>query len=83
MRMVGGAAGWLAAVLAAGSAAAWSQSASYVNFEHHPVRALALSPDRRLLAVAHTAEARVLFFDVTGPSPVPAGSVAVGTTRWR
>lgn len=79
MRMVGGAAGWgLAAVLAAGSAAAWSQSASYVNFEHHPVRALALSPDRRLLAVAHTAEARVLFFDVTGPSPVPAGSVAVG-----
>lgn len=50
----------------------------YVNWENHPIRAVDLSPDRRLLAVAHTADNRVQFFDVREDVPVPAGSVVVG-----
>ena len=50
----------------------------HVNWENHPVRALDLSPDGRLLAVAHTADHRVLFFDVSGDTPQPVGSVPVG-----
>ncbi|MEM9532703.1 MAG: hypothetical protein AAGA23_17425 [Pseudomonadota bacterium] len=52
--------------------------AEYVNWENAPVRALDLSPDGRLLAVAHTADARVQLFDVTAGLPVYAGSLLTG-----
>lgn len=51
----------------------------FVNFENHPVHALDLSPDRGLLAVAHTADARVQLIDVSQDEPVPVGHVVVGT----
>jgi YVTN family beta-propeller protein len=50
----------------------------YVNWENHPVHALDLSPDRSLLAVAHTADQRVQFFDVSQATPVAVGHVLVG-----
>lgn len=50
----------------------------FVNFENHPVHALDLSPDRKLLAVAHTADARVQLIDVSQAEPVPVGHVVVG-----
>ena len=50
----------------------------FVNWENHPVHALALSPDRTLLAVAHTADGRVQFYDVSAGEPVAAGHVVVG-----
>lgn len=50
----------------------------HVNWENHPIRAVDLSPDRTLLAVAHTADNRVQFFDVREAEPVPAGHVVVG-----
>jgi YVTN family beta-propeller protein len=50
----------------------------FVNWENHPVHALDLSPDRTLLAVAHTADARVQLFDVTTGEAIPVGHVAVG-----
>ena len=37
-----------------------------MNWENHPVHALDLSPDRSLLAVAHTADNRVQLFDRAG-----------------
>jgi YVTN family beta-propeller protein len=50
----------------------------FVNWENHPVHALDLSPDRRLLAVAHTADQRVQLFDVSSGGPVAVGHVVVG-----
>ncbi|HVF34444.1 MAG TPA: hypothetical protein VND91_03915, partial [Candidatus Saccharimonadia bacterium] len=50
----------------------------YVNWENHPAHALDLSPDRQLLAVAHTADQCVQFFDVASGEPVAAGHVVVG-----
>lgn len=50
----------------------------HVNWENHPVHALDASPDRSLLAVAHTADARVQFFDVREGVARPAGHVLVG-----
>ena len=50
----------------------------HVNWENHPVHALDLSPDRRLLAVAHTADQRVQLFDVSTGAPVAVGHVVVG-----
>ncbi len=50
----------------------------YVNWENHPVRALDLSPDRRLVAVAHTADQRVQLFDVSADVPAAVGHVVVG-----
>lgn len=50
----------------------------FVNWENHPVHALDLSPDRRLLAVAHTADQRVQLFDVSTGTPVSIGHVVVG-----
>ncbi len=50
----------------------------FVNFENHPIRALDLSPDGRLLAVAHTADQRVQLFDVSTGSAVAVGHVQVG-----
>ncbi|MEM9301885.1 MAG: hypothetical protein AAGE01_07225 [Pseudomonadota bacterium] len=59
-----------------GSAAA--AQVPHVNWENHPTRALDLSPDRRTLAVANSADARVQLFDVSEGSPVPIGHVKVG-----
>jgi YVTN family beta-propeller protein len=62
-------------------AAVWSAHAAdlpYVNFENHPIHALDLSPDRSLLAVAHTADQRVQLFDVSSGTPVSIGHVVVG-----
>ncbi|MDZ4813288.1 MAG: hypothetical protein SGI99_11840 [Pseudomonadota bacterium] len=50
----------------------------FVNWENHPIHALDLSPDGRLLAVAHTADQRVQFFDVSSGMPVSIGHVVVG-----
>ncbi|MCB1610480.1 MAG: hypothetical protein KDI60_01665 [Xanthomonadales bacterium] len=50
----------------------------FVNWENHPIHALDLSPDRTLLAVAHTADQRVQFFDVSQAVPVSVGHVVVG-----
>ncbi len=50
----------------------------YVNWENHPVHALDLSPDRRVLAVAHTADQRVQLFDVSSGQAVAIGHVVVG-----
>jgi len=51
----------------------------FVNWENHPVHALDLSPDRRVLAVAHTTDQRVQLFDVTRGDAEPIGHVLVGT----
>jgi YVTN family beta-propeller protein len=64
-------------VAAAGSANA--ADLPFVNWENHPVHALDLSPDRNLLAVAHTADARVQLFDVSEAEPVSVGHIVVGT----
>ena len=50
----------------------------FVNWENHPIHALDLSPDGRILAVAHTADQRVQFFDVSSGTPVSIGHVVVG-----
>jgi len=50
----------------------------YLNFEHHPIHALDLSPSRQVLAVAHTADQRVQLFDVTQGKAVATGHVVVG-----
>lgn len=50
----------------------------HVNFEHHPIRALDLSPDGRQLAVVHGADRRVQLFDLRGGLPRPDGHVTVG-----
>ncbi len=50
----------------------------FVNWENHPVRPIALSPDATLLAVAHTADNRLQLFDVSEGMPVAAGHVVVG-----
>lgn len=50
----------------------------FVNFENHPIRALDLSPDRRLLAVAHSADQRVQLFDISTGAAVAVGHVQVG-----
>jgi YVTN family beta-propeller protein len=63
-------------VAAAGSANA--VDLPFVNWENHPVHALDLSPDRKLLAVAHTADARVQLFDVSEAEPVSIGHIVVG-----
>lgn len=55
-----------------------SAEVPHVNWENHPVHPVDLSPDGTLLAVAHTADARLQLFDVTTGRPTPAGSVAVG-----
>jgi len=50
----------------------------FVNWENHPIRALDISPDGRVLAVAHTADQRVQLFDISSGAPVAAGHVVVG-----
>jgi len=66
-------------LLAASASAASAVDLPFVNWENHPVHALDLSPDRKLLAVAHTADARVQLFDVSEAEPVSVGHVVVGT----
>ncbi|MDJ0653792.1 MAG: WD40 repeat domain-containing protein [Xanthomonadales bacterium] len=51
---------------------------AHVNWENHPVNGLDISPDGRLLAVAHTADHRVQLFDISEGRAVPAGHVRVG-----
>lgn len=51
---------------------------AFVNFENHPIRALDLSPDRRLLAVAHSADQRIQLFDISIGAPIAVGHVQVG-----
>ena len=55
-----------------------SSEVPHVNWENHPTRALAVSPDNKLLAVAHTAEHRVYFFNIELGYPVAVGNVRVG-----
>ncbi len=50
----------------------------YVNFENHPIHALDLSPNRQLLAVAHTADQRVQLLDVSTGQPLRFGHVLTG-----
>lgn len=75
------------AIVVGATAPAHAADLAYVNWENHPVHALDLSPDRTLLAVAHTADQRVQFFDVGSGEPVAAGHVVVGvdpvSVRWR
>ena len=67
---------WLLGLALAPSAS--GQELPFVNWENHPVHALDLNPERTILAVAHTADARVQLFDVTGLEPLAIGHVAVG-----
>ncbi len=77
---------WVAASLMLAMTSAFAE-VPYVNFENHPVRALSLSPNRQLLAVAHTSDARVQLIDVSGESPLAVGHVVVGfdpvAVQWR
>ena len=56
----------------------YAQDLPYVNWENNPVHALAISPDKTRLAVAHTADNRVQLFDVSLGYPVKMGHVKVG-----
>ena len=55
-----------------------AQNLPYVNWENHPVHPLDKSPDGNILAVAHTADNRVQFYDVSGDRPRPIGHVNAG-----
>lgn len=67
-----------AALPALGAAQASMAAVNHVNWEDHPIHALDLSPDGRTLAVAHTADHRVLLYDVSRGFPVALGQVQVG-----
>ena len=60
------------------SSFAYAADLPYVNWENHPIHALDLSPDRKTLAVAHTADQRVQLFDVSSGAAIPIGNVLVG-----
>jgi len=64
-----------AAIIASCCAAAES---SFINFETAPVHPLALSPDRRILAVCNLPDGRVELFDISSGIPVHSGDVLVG-----
>ncbi len=55
-----------------------AQNLPYVNWENHPSHPIDLSPNGRMLAVAHTADNRVQLFDITGSRPRAIGHVPVG-----
>ncbi len=55
-----------------------SAEVPYVNWENHPVHPLDLCPDGSTLAIAHTADHRVVLYDVAAGFPVALGHVAVG-----
>jgi YVTN family beta-propeller protein len=67
------------ALLLFASASIGAADLPFVNWENHPVHALDLSPNQKLLAVAHTADARVQLFDVSEAEPVSVGHIVVGT----
>ncbi len=56
---------------------AWANE-SYVNFESHQFRPLAMAPSGDRLFVANTPDNRVEIFDLTGAKPQLIGSVRVG-----
>ena len=60
---------------------------AFVNWETAPVRPLALSPDRKVLAVANLPAARLELINVMGTVPEPMDSIPVGldpvTVRYR
>jgi YVTN family beta-propeller protein len=56
----------------------YSADLPFVNWENHPIHALDLSPDRKILALAHTADQRLQLFDTSANTPVSIGSVIVG-----
>lgn len=65
-------------VLGVATCAVAAADLPFVNWENHPQHGLDLSPDGRLLAVAHTADQRVQLFDLRGGAPALAGHVMVG-----
>ncbi len=65
-------------LLACLALAARASDLPFVNFENHPIRALDISPDGRLLAVAHSADQRVQLFDVSTGAAIAVGHVQVG-----
>ncbi len=66
-------------LISMGSISAQAQSVlPYVNWESHPVNGLDLSPDRSLLAVAHTADNRVQFYATRFGTVKAVGHVKVG-----
>ena len=67
-----------ACALLTGAVAAFAQDLPHYNFENHPIHALDLSPNKQLLAIAHTADARVQLMDVSSGLPVSSGHVVVG-----
>jgi len=50
----------------------------YVNWENHPVHAIDISPDKNMIAVAHTADNRVQLFSIELGYPVRLGHLKVG-----
>ncbi|MFN8548372.1 MAG: FlgD immunoglobulin-like domain containing protein [Candidatus Eisenbacteria bacterium] len=55
-----------------------AQTAESENFESPPVHPVALSPDGTRLFVAHTADHRLVVFDVTGATPTRVAEIQVG-----
>ena len=50
----------------------------FVNWENHPINALALSPDNNTLAAVNTPDNRVELFSLESGEPVSIGAVSVG-----
>ena len=50
----------------------------FVNFETPHVHPLDMTPDGSLLLAVNTADNRLELFDLSGGTPVPAGSISVG-----
>ena len=66
-------------LLAALSSAAFAQSPGSENFESPPVHPIAISPDGTRLFVAHTADHRLVVFDLTTANgPTRITDIAVG-----
>jgi len=53
-------------------------SESYLNFESHQFRPVAMSPSGELLFVTNTPDNRIEIFDLTGSAPRLIGEVMVG-----
>ena len=76
---------WLASMLPVFPAACLA--GDFVNYEVPPVHPLDLSPDGAWLALCHTADNRVLLYDLTSGAPVQSAAIPVGldpvSVRWR
>ncbi|HEX7036708.1 MAG TPA: hypothetical protein VF210_13095 [Pseudomonadales bacterium] len=68
---------WLLAIVAFAPALA-AAAPSFVAFESGPVRPIAKSPDGTRLFVTNISDNRLEILDLSGGTPVPAGSVTVG-----